>query len=31
MSYSTGKNDAVNVCRAGVNTNTLFSVSHDVL
>jgi tetratricopeptide (TPR) repeat protein len=29
--YGTGKNDAVNIWRAGANANTLFSVSHDVL
>jgi hypothetical protein len=29
--YGTGKNDAVNVWRAGANKNTVLSVSHDVL
>ena len=28
--HGTGKNDAVNIWRAGANENTLFSVSHDV-
>ncbi|MEH6535026.1 MAG: DUF2911 domain-containing protein [Psychroserpens sp.] len=29
--YGTGKNDAINVWRAGANANTVFSISHDVL